>query len=58
MAAATCILRELKGDIIGEDGTPLTVETLTSSTKKIAFIASRDQNLRSELYEKYILAKK
>ena len=56
LAAATCILRELGGDIIGKDGKPLSIETLTSPTEKIAFIASGNKNLRSELYEKYKIA--
>lgn len=53
LAAATCILRELGGDIIGNDGKPLTVEVLSSPTARIAFIASGSESLRTELYEKY-----
>lgn len=53
LAAATCILRELNGDIIGNDGAPLTVADLTSPTKKIMFIASGNEMLRTELYNKY-----
>lgn len=53
LAAATCILRELNGDIIGEDGKPLTVDILTSPTKKIMFIACGNEELRNKLYSKY-----
>lgn len=58
LAAATCILRELNGDIIGTDGKPLTVKQLTSPTEKIAFIATGNEKLRSELFEKYKIATK
>lgn len=56
LAAATAILRELGGEIIGNDGKPLSIETLTSPTKKISFIASGNSRMISELYEKYKLA--
>lgn len=58
LAAATCILRELGGDIIGKDGKPLTDETLSSPTARIAFIASGSEKLRMEMYEKYKSAEK
>lgn len=53
LAAATCILRELNGEIIGQDGKPLSIQTLTSPTAKIAFIACGNEKLRSELFSKY-----
>lgn len=53
LIAATCILRELNGDIIGKDGKPLTTEVLTSPTEKIEFIASGNEKLRQELFSKY-----
>jgi myo-inositol-1(or 4)-monophosphatase len=53
LAAATAILREFSGEIIGEDGKPLSIQTLTSPTKKIAFIASGNEILLNQLYENY-----
>lgn len=53
LAASTAILRELGGEIIGIDGKPLSIETLTSSTEKIAFIASGNSKMLEELYEIY-----
>lgn len=58
LAAATCILRELGGEIIGKDGKPLSIQTLTSPSARIAFIASGSEPLRTALYEKYKLAEK
>lgn len=58
LAAATCILRELGGDIIGKDGKPLTAEILSSPTARISFIASGSDKLRAELYETYKSAEK
>lgn len=53
LAASTAILRELGGEIIGKDGEPLSIETLTSPTKKIAFIASGNTKMLEKLYEIY-----
>lgn len=53
LAASTAILRELGGEIIGIDGKPLSIETLTSPTEKIAFIASGNLRMLEELYEIY-----
>lgn len=53
LAASTAILRELGGEIIGRDGKPLSIKTLTSPTEKIAFIASGNQKMLGELYEIY-----
>lgn len=53
LAASTAILRELGGEIIGKDGKPLSIETLTSPTKKIAFIASGNTKMLEKLYEIY-----
>ena len=58
LAAATCILRELGGEIIGKDGKPLSTETLTNPLSKIAFIASGNEKLLHQLYEKYQRANK
>lgn len=58
LAAATAILRELGGEIIGIDGKPLSVETLTNPTAKIAFIASGNQKMLENLYSVYIESKK
>lgn len=52
LAAATCILRELGGEIIGKDGNPLPIETLSDPMAKIAFIASGNKELSLKLYEK------
>ncbi len=53
LAASTAILRELGGEIIGTDGKSLSIETLTSPTKKIAFIASGNAKMLEKLYEIY-----
>lgn len=53
LAASTAILRELGGEIIGIDGKPLSIETLTSPTKKIAFMASGNSKMLENLYEIY-----
>lgn len=53
LAAATCILRELGGEIIGKDGKPLSIKTLSSPTEKIAFIACGNEHLRSQLFSKF-----
>lgn len=53
LAAVTCILRELGGEIIGKDGKPLSIETLTNPTEKITFIASGNENLRNSIFYKY-----
>lgn len=50
LAAATCILRELGGEIIGKDGKPLSVKTLSSPNEKIAFIACGNKELLKELF--------
>ena len=53
LAASTAILRELGGEIIGIDGNPLSIETLTSPTEKIAFMASGNSKLLQNLYQIY-----
>ena len=53
LAAVTCILRELGGEIIGKYGTPLSIETLTSPSEKITFFASGNENLRNEIFKEY-----
>lgn len=53
LAASTAILRELGGEIIGKDGKPLSIETLTSPTEKIAFIASGNLKMLDKLYDIY-----
>lgn len=53
LAASTAILRELGGEIIGKDGKPLSIETLTSPTEKISFIASGNSKMLDELYSIY-----
>ena len=53
LAASTAILRELGGEIIGNDGKPLSIETLTSPTAKISFIASGNHQMLKKLYEIY-----
>lgn len=53
IAAATCILRELGGEIIGKDGKPITTTTLTNPNARIAFIASGSKKLINELYSIY-----
>lgn len=58
LAASTCILRELGGDIIGKDGRPLSIETLTSPSARIAFIATGSETLRQALYNHYKKAEK
>ena len=58
LAAATCILRELGGEIIGKDGKPLTVEILSDPSAYIAFIASGSEQLRTALYEQYRISEK
>ena len=50
LAAATAILRELGGEIIGRDGKPLSTETLSSPTAKIAFIASGNPRMIENIY--------
>lgn len=51
LCAATCILRELGGEIIGMDGNPLSLETLSDPNARIAFIASGNKSLLNEMYE-------
>lgn len=58
LAASTAILRELGGEIIGKDGKPLSIKTLTSPTEKIAFIASGNEKMLKELYEVYQVSEK
>lgn len=53
LAASTAILRELGGEIIGIGGNPLSIETLTSPTEKIAFMASGNSKLLQNLYQIY-----
>lgn len=53
LAGVTCILRELGGEIIGKDGLPLSIETLTSPSEKITFFASGNEALRNELFKRY-----
>ena len=53
LAASTAILRELGGEIIGNDGKPLSVETLSSPTAKISFIASGNTKMLENLYSIY-----
>lgn len=53
LAASTAILRELGGEIIGSDGTPLSIGVLSNSTAKIAFIASGNQKMIKNLYAIY-----
>ena len=53
LAAATAILRELGGEIIGRDGKPLSIKTLTSPTEKISFIASGNHKMLENLYAIY-----
>ena len=50
LAAATAILRELGGEIIGRDGKPLSTETLSSPTAKISFIASGNPRMIENIY--------
>lgn len=45
LCAATCILRELGGEIIDMDGNPLSAEILSDSNARIAFIASGNKSL-------------
>ena len=53
LAAPTAILRELGGEIIGKDGKPLSIDTLTSPTERILFIASGNSKMLKNLYEIY-----
>lgn len=53
LAAATCILREFGGDIIGKDGKPLSTSILSNPDARISFIASGSDKLRNELYAIY-----
>lgn len=53
LCASTAILRELGGNIIGDNGKPLSIETLTSPSAKISFIASGNDKLRENLYNIY-----
>ena len=53
LAASTAILRELGGEIIGSDGKALSTEILSNPTAKIAFIASGNQKMLSNLYSIY-----
>lgn len=53
LAASTAILRELGGEIIGNDGKPLSTEVLSSPTAKIAFIASGNHKMLENLYNIY-----
>ena len=53
LAAATAILRELGGEIIGSDGKPLSTEVLSSPSARIAFIASGNPKLLENLYTLY-----
>lgn len=52
LAAATCILRELGGDIFGISGNPLTIEELSDPNLKISFIACGNKKLLLDIYEK------
>lgn len=58
LAAATCILRELGGEIIGKDGKPLSTETLSNPNARILFFASGSERILEELYSKYLIAEK
>lgn len=53
LAASTAILRELGGEIIGKDGNPLSLETLTNPKEKISFMASGNSIMLKRLYEIY-----
>lgn len=53
LCASTAILRELGGDIIGKDGKPLSIDTLTNPRAKIAFFASGNEKLRDNIYNIY-----
>lgn len=54
LCAATCILRELGGEIIStENGKPLSVEILSDVNARISFIACGSETLRYNLYEKF-----
>lgn len=50
LCAATCILREFGGEIIGMDGNPLSAETLSNPNARIAFIASGNKTLLNTIY--------
>lgn len=52
LAASTCILRELGGEIIGKDGVPLSLDILSSPSAMISFIACGNSNLRLKIFEK------
>ena len=58
IAAATCILRELGGEIVGKDGKPLNINTLSNPNASIAFIASGSEKLIDELYTIYKFSEK
>ena len=58
LAAATCILRELGGEIIGKDGKPLSTEILSNPNTRILFFASGSEKILEELYSKYLIAEK
>lgn len=54
LAASTVILRELGGEIIGNDGKPLSLEKLTSPDERISFMASGNSKMLEKLYNIYI----
>ncbi len=58
LAAATCILRELGGEIIGKNGKPLSTNTLSNPNAYISFIASGSNKLIDELYTIYKVSEK
>lgn len=53
LCAATAILREVGGNIVGDNGKPISIETLTNPSARIAFIASGNDKLRENLYNIY-----
>lgn len=54
VAAATCILRELGGDLIDiQTGKAIKINKLTNPSVKIGFVASGSESLRNEIYSKY-----
>ena len=53
LCAATAILREFGGDIVGKNGKPLSVGLLSDPLAKIEFIASGNEVLRQKLATLY-----
>lgn len=54
LCAATCILRELGGEITSlEDGRPLSTKTLSNPDARISFIACGSEELRTNIYKKF-----